>query len=196
MDDSTQIGKTGKRSPWDNKRMVRRLHGIEYELLEDSDDIYDYINTEVRRELEADQISMGRDPRTDLNVNSLSKRKWKLEIVDICNIRLNPLIMDSIDVKTGRRFTERIVERKSELRQVLEGGGAIIWPIVTFGDERLLVDGYCRHSALSEMGIPDAYSYVGRIIDKRPVTSVSNQETNEVPSRRQEGFTHVTSRST
>jgi hypothetical protein len=166
MSESTQVGKTGKRSPWGNRTITRRLHGVEYELFEDSDDIYDYVNTEVRRELEADQANMGRDPRVDPNVSSLSRRKWKLEILDVSNIRLNPLILDSIDVRTGRKFTERIAERRAELRQVFERGGARIWPLVTIGDERLLVDGYCRHSTLSEMRIPEAYSYVGRIVEK------------------------------
>jgi len=48
-------------------------------VFEDSDEIHDLINIEVRRELEADLESMGRDPRDDPLLNSLPKRKWRLE---------------------------------------------------------------------------------------------------------------------
>jgi hypothetical protein len=143
---------------------VRRLRSIEYRVFEDSDDIHDLINTEVRRELEADLESMGRDPRDDALLNSLPKRKWKLEVVGINDVRLNPLILNSSDVKTGRKFAERLKERRSELRRELEAPRAVIWPIVLLREENLLVDGYCRHSTLLEMGIPETYAYIGTSI--------------------------------
>ncbi len=166
MSDRSRVGNMGRRSAWDNRTTVRRLHGIEYRMLEDSDDIHDFINTEVRKELEADCESMGEDPRHDALLNSLPKRKWKLEIVDVDEVRMNPLILNSADLKTGRKFMERLRERQLELRQALESGGTVIWPIVILREEQLLVDGYCRHSTLQEMNIPEAYSYVGRFIDK------------------------------
>jgi hypothetical protein len=61
---------------------------------------------------------------------------------------------------------ERLRERRLELRKALEAGGAVLWPIVLLREERLLVDGYCRHSTLQEMNIPEAYCYVGRFVDK------------------------------
>jgi hypothetical protein len=79
---------------------------------------------------------------------------------------MNPLILNSADIKTGRLFTERLRERRTELRQALETGGAIIWPIVLLREERLLVDGYCRHSTLQEMKIPEVYGYVGHLFDR------------------------------
>jgi hypothetical protein len=145
----------------ENLTTVRRLHSIEYRVFEDSDDIHDFINTEVRRELEADLGSMGQDPRADGLLNSLPKRKWKLEIVTLGNVRLNPVIMNSSDMRTGRRFTERLKERRSALTKALESRGTIIWPIVLLHEDNLLVDGYCRHSTLLEMDIPETYAYVG-----------------------------------
>ncbi len=148
----------------ENLTTVRRLHSVEYRVFEDSDDIHDFINTEVRRELEADLGSMGQDPRDDALLNSLPKRKWKLEVVTLGNIRLNPMIMNSSDMRTGRRFTERLKERRSELTKALEAHGTIIWPIVLLREDNLLVDGYSRHSTLLEMDIPETYAYVGTTI--------------------------------
>jgi hypothetical protein len=133
-------------------------------VFEDLDDIHDFINMEIRRELEVDLQSVGLDPRDDVLLNSLPKRKWKLEIVNIADVRLNPLILNSFDVKTGRKFTERLVERRLELRKALESGGTVIWPIVLLREESLLVDGYCRHSTMQEMGILETYAYVGTTI--------------------------------
>ena len=147
-----------------NLTTVRWLHSIEYRVFEDPDDIHDFINTEVRRELEADLGSMGRDPRDDALLNSLPKRKWRLETVPLGEVRLNPLIMNSSDTRTGRKFTERLEERRSELTKALEIHGTIIWPIILLREESLLVDGYCRHSTLLEMDIPETYAYVGTTI--------------------------------
>ncbi len=148
----------------ENLTTVRRLRSIEYRVFEDSDDIHDLINTEVRRELEADLESMGRDPNDDALLNSLPKRKWRLEVVSINDVRLNPLILNSSDVKTGRKFAERLTERRLELRKALEARGVVIWPVVLLREDNLLVDGYCRHSTLQEMGIAETYAYVGTTI--------------------------------
>ena len=166
MSDRSRVGNTIRRSAWDNRTSIRRLHGIEYRMFEDSDDIHDFINTEIRKELDADFESMGEDPRQDALLNSLPKRKWRLEIVGVDEVRMNPLIVNSADLKTGRKFMERLRERRSELRKALETGGTVIWPIVLLREQQLLVDGYCRHSTLQEMNIPEAYGYVGRIVVK------------------------------
>ncbi len=166
MSDPSRVGNIGRRSAWDNRTSARRLHGIEYRMLENSDDIHDFINTEVRNELEADLESIGKDPQRDALLNSLPKRKWKLEIVGVRDVRMNPLILNSADLKTGRKFIERLRERRLELRKALEKGGTVIWPLVVLREEQLLVDGYCRHSTLQEMNIPEAYGYVGRFIAK------------------------------
>ena len=109
---------------------------------------------------------MSEDPQHDVLLNSLPRRKWKLEIVGVGEVRMNPLILNSADLKSGRKFMERLTERRSELRKALEAGGTVIWPIVLLREQKLLVDGYCRHSTLQEMNIPEAYGYVGRFVDK------------------------------
>ncbi len=166
MSNRSRVGNIQGRSVWDNRTTVRRLHGIEYRMFEDSDDIHDFINTEVRKELEADFESMGEDPRDDALLNSLPKRRWRVEVVSVGEVRLNSLIIGSSDVNTGQKFTERLRERQSELRKALETGGAVIWPIVLLREEQLLVDGYCRHSTLQEMRIPETYGYVGRVVER------------------------------
>ena len=133
-------------------------------MFEDPNDIHDFINMEIRRELQADLESMGRDTRNDALLNALPKLKWKLEVVDLGEVRLNPLILNSSDFKTGRKFTEQLKERRLALRKALESRGAVIWPIVLLREENLLVDGYCRHSTLLEMDIPETYAYVGSTI--------------------------------
>lgn len=163
MSEEAQVGKTGNRSLWNNKTATRWLQGIEYRVLEDGDDIHDYVNTMVRKELEADCESMGYDARSDETVNSLARMRWSLETVDLRDVKLNPLITESHDLKTGRRFTDRLRERRKDLRRALESGEAAIWPLVLVGDDHFLIDGYCRHSTLGEMGVSSAYCYCGRI---------------------------------
>ena len=44
---------------------IRRLEGISYWVIDDPDAIYDFINTEIRKEWEADARSEHRDPKDD-----------------------------------------------------------------------------------------------------------------------------------
>src|SRR3989442_13285885 len=127
----------------ENLTTVRRLRSIEYRVFEDSDDIHDLIKTEVRRELEEDLESMGGEPRDDLLLNSLPKGKWRLEVVSINDVRLNPLILNSSDVKTGRKVAEQLKQRRLQLRKALEARGVVIWPVVLLREDNFLVVGYC-----------------------------------------------------
>lgn len=160
MSELASVGKT-RRTPWDNKTSKSWLHGIEYRVLEDSNDIYDYVNTTIRKELETDALTMRNGPNSNEIIDSLASRKWKLEIVKLCDILLNPMIMQSCDIKTGRQFGDRLKERTSELRRALDQDRGAIWPLIIVDNNRLLIDGYCRHSTLTEMGIPRAYGYSG-----------------------------------
>lgn len=90
-----------------------------------------------------------------------------MDIVSLDEIQLNPLVMNSVDLKTGRKFTERLSERRLELRRAIENGGIPIWPLVLLGEGQVLIDGHCRLSTLKEMEIPRAYSYTGHLIIKR-----------------------------
>jgi hypothetical protein len=162
MSESTQVGRA-RHSVWNNKTSAIWLHGIEYRVFEDPDDIYDYVNTVIKKELETDLVSMRKGENSNEIIDSLTARKWKLEIVNVSEIRLNPMIMESYDIKTGQRFKDRLRERTSELRRVLDQDRTVIWPLVLIGNHHLLIDGYCRYSTLTEMGIPKAYGYLGRI---------------------------------
>src|SRR5437879_10762550 len=154
MSDRSRVGNIGRRSVWDNRTTVRRLHGIEYRMLEDSDDIHDFVNTEVRKELEEDFESMSEDPQHDVLLNSLPRRKWKLEIVGVGEVRMNPLILNSADLMTGRKFVERLTERRSEIRKALEEGGTVFWPIVILREQKILLDGYCIDYTIQVINIP------------------------------------------
>ncbi len=56
--------------------------------------------------------------------------------------------------------SERLRERRLELRKEMGSGGVVIWPNVLLCEAQLLVDGYCRRSTLKEMNISEAYAYV------------------------------------
>ena len=161
MIEIAQIGKS-RHSIWDNKTSLSWTHGIEYRVLEDPDDIYDYVNTVIRRELETDLVGMGVDQNSNNITPSLARREWRLELLNVCDVKLNPLIMESCDVKTGQRFTDRLKERISDLRMALEKDRVAIWPLVVIDDQHLLIDGYCRHSTLASLGVPKAYAYTGQ----------------------------------
>jgi hypothetical protein len=174
MSEITEVGKA-KHSPWDNKTSASWLNGIEYRVLEDPDDIYDYVNTVIRKELETDLRSMGASENSNEIIDSLAARKWKLEIVNVHDIQLNPKILESYDNRTGQRFKDRLKERTSELRRVLGQNRAIIRPLVLIDSHNLLIDGYCRHSTLTQMEIPKAYGYSGRVISGKSETPVSQR---------------------
>jgi len=140
---------------------IRRLEGITYWVIEDPDGIYDYINTEIQKEWEADAQSEHRDPNDDLWLGTLSQRKWSLEIMEIERIKLNPLIMNYVDIERGYVFSESLAKRSSELKKEIETYGLAIWPLVVRGENRVLADGYCRYATLKAMNIRRIYAYVG-----------------------------------
>jgi len=140
---------------------IRRLDGITYWVIEDPDGIYDYINTEIRKEWEADAQSEHRDPREDKWLKTLSQRKWSLEIAEINRIKLNPDLMNYVDGKTGYNFSESLAKRSHELQQEIETYNLIIWPVIVREEDWILMDGYCRYSALRAMKIRKIYAYVG-----------------------------------
>lgn len=161
MSEHAQIGKA-RHSIWDNKTTSSWTHGIEYRVLEDPEDIYDYVNTVIRKELETDLIGMREGQSSNGIIDSLASRQWRLELLNVCDVKLNPLIMESCDVKTGQLFKDRLEERTSELRSALQRDRVAIWPLVVIDDQHLLIDGYCRHSTLAGLGVPKAYAYTGQ----------------------------------
>jgi hypothetical protein len=142
---------------------LRRLTGITYWVIEDPEGIYDFINTEIRREWEADAVSEYRDPSEDEWLRTLPQRRWSLEIAEIDRIRLNPRIINYIDNKIRYNFSERLAKRSAELQLEIEKRGMVIWPVIVDGDDWILADGYCRYTALRAMNIPRTYVYLGTL---------------------------------
>jgi hypothetical protein len=142
---------------------VRRLMGVTYWVIEDSEAIRDFINTEIRREWEADAVSEHRDPKDDYWLKTLSERKWSLKTMDIVRIKLDPDIMNYVDPEKGYVFSKSLAERSRELQESIEMGGLTIWPLVVRKEDMQLVDGYCRYAALKTMKVSRIYTYIGAL---------------------------------
>jgi hypothetical protein len=142
---------------------IRRLEGISYWIIEDVHAIYDFINTEIRKEWETDARSEHRNPKDDPWLKTLPRRKWHLGITDIAKIKLNPDIMNFVDPERGYVFSKSLDRRSSELRQSLELGGVVLSPLIVRREDYQLVDGYCRHATLNAMGVPKTYAYIGSL---------------------------------
>ena len=143
---------------------VRRLEGITYWVIEDPEGIYDFINREIRKEWEADARSERREPQEDPWLKTLSKRKWSLEITEIGRVKLNPKIMNYGDSKRGYSFSESLLKRSDELKESIKRYALVIWPVIVRNEDFMLVDGYCRYTALRMMNIKRIYAYVGTLL--------------------------------
>ncbi len=142
---------------------LRRLQGITYWVIEKPDEISDFINTNVRKEWEADLRGEGKDPREDTWLQTLSQRRWRLEAVDADRIVLNPDIMNLVDPQKDYSFQASLAKRRKELRTVIETYGVVTWPVIVRAEDMLLADGYCRLTTLQEMGISQVYAYLGTL---------------------------------
>lgn len=145
------------------KTPIRRLEGITYWVIEDSEGLHDFINTEIRKEWEADAKFEGRSPSEDPWSKALSERKWRLEVNEIKSVKLNPDIMNYVDSERGYNFAAELVERSDELRTSIKEFSIVIWPIIIREEDSMLVDGYCRYTALKTMKIKRIYAYVGTL---------------------------------
>jgi hypothetical protein len=143
------------------KTPIRRLESISYWLIEDADGIYDFINTEVRREWEEDARSEHRNPTKDEWLSNLSNRKWSLKICKTANVKLNPHIMNYVDKETGYVFKKSLARRRKKLQREVQNFGSVIWPLIVRAEDLQLVDGYCRYAVLKLMNISRVYAYVG-----------------------------------
>lgn len=142
---------------------LRRLDGITYWVIEDSEAIHDFINTEIRREWETDAISERRDPKDDPWLKTLSKRRWNLKVTEIARIKLNPDIMNYVDAERGYVFSKSLAKRSRELQEYIKMGGLVVWPLVVRKEDMQLVDGYCRYSTVKAMGVSRTYAYIGML---------------------------------
>jgi hypothetical protein len=145
------------------KTPIRRLNGVSYWVIEDTDGIRDFVNNELRREWEEDARSEDRDPRKDAWLETLPKRRWSLRTIEIDRIKLNPRIMNYKDVGRGYVFQESLAKRSQELIETVERFAAVIWPLVVKKEGFMLVDGYCRYTMLKTLKVSRTYTYVGSI---------------------------------
>ncbi len=142
---------------------IRRLDEITYWVIEGPEGICDFINKEIRTEWEADARFEGRDPNEDPWLETLSKRKWRLEIMGLDRIKLNPRIMNYVDHKRGYVFSESLAKRSDDLRGSIKEYSQVIWPVIVRKEDSMLVDGYCRYTALRMMNIHRIYAYLGTL---------------------------------
>lgn len=140
---------------------IRRLEGIAYWVIEDPEGMHDFISSDIRKEWEADAISEGRNPKNDLWLKTLSKRRWSLEIVEARQVKLDPRIMNLVDAKSGYVFRNSLAKRSQELREAIERFASVIWPIIVKKEDFALVDGYCRYATLKAMNVSRVYAYIG-----------------------------------
>lgn len=143
--------------------VLRRLHGVFYWVIENPRELSEFVNVNLRREWESDDKSEGKDPDKDLWLRSLDARKWKLNAIDINGIKLNEETMNYVDSTTGYDFSKRLLERTEALRREIEAFGRVIPPVVLRAEDKQLMDGYCRYSALKDMGVKSVLAYVGHL---------------------------------
>jgi hypothetical protein len=132
-------------------------------VIDDPEGIYDFINTEIRKEWTEDARSERRNPNDDPWLETLPKRRWSLELADIEQIRLNSRIVNYADERRGYVFLKSLNLRRRELERVLRDLGVVIWPLVVRKEEWELVDGYCRYATLKAMNVKRVFIYAGSL---------------------------------
>ena len=132
------------------------MQGITYWVLNDPKEIRHFINSNIGQEWERDNIDDGVDSKTDEWLLSLPRRVWRLRMLSVAKITLDPLMMARED------FVKRLDERSNEMRRsVSEYHRFVIWPLVLRGEDYRLKDGYCRFTTLKKMGIRRVLAYIG-----------------------------------
>jgi len=142
---------------------IRRLEGVSYWVIDDPDAIYDFVNSEVRKEWEADARSEHRDPKDDPWLKTLARRKWHLEMMDMNGIKLDPDIMNYVDAERGYVFSKSLEKRSAELGQSIKLGSVVLSPLIVRNEDTELVDGYCRYATLKDMRASRIYTYIGSL---------------------------------
>jgi hypothetical protein len=132
-------------------------------VIDEPDAIYDFVNSVVRREWETNVRSEHRDPKDDPWLTTLARRKWHLETMEITQVKLNPDIMNYVDLERSYVFPESLEKRSAELRQAMDLGGVVLSPLIIRKEDNQLVDGYCRYTTLKAMSVTRAYIYIGKL---------------------------------
>jgi len=71
--------------------------------------------------------------------------------------------MNYVDDIRGYIFSEELAERSNELLGSIKEYCLVIWPVIVREEDFMLVDGYCRYTALRAMNIHRIYAYVGAL---------------------------------
>jgi len=140
---------------------LRRLEGISYWVIEDSEAIYDFINTEIRTEWEIDARNQNQASEDNQWLGTLSNQRWQLDVMKLTQIKLNPEILNYVDQKTNYVFSKSLQRRSSELQQSIERRGVVLSPLIVKREDYQLLDGYCSYTTLNAMTIPKTYAYIG-----------------------------------
>jgi len=142
-------------------KIIRRLQGITYWVVDDPKEIRKLVNSNIRREWESDILDQGEDLEDGIWMSSLSRRRWLLKVVAMKDIRLSDRIMRYRNEETKYDFVEHLRERKVELESEIERFGAVLSPLVLREEDHRLMDGYCRYHVLKDRGVTRVYAYVG-----------------------------------
>jgi len=138
-------------------RILRRVQGITYWVLNDPREIRRFINSNVKGEWERDNKEDGVDSDTDDWLLSLPKRDWRMRILETTKVRLDPSMM------ARESFTRRLDERSNEMRRSISEYQIVIWPIVIRAEDNMLKDGHCRFTTMQKMQIGKVMAYVGAV---------------------------------
>lgn len=76
---------------------------------------------------------------------------------------MNPKIMNYVDSKSGYSFSKSLAKRSNELEECIKRYAAVIWPVIVRNEDYMLVDGYCRYTALRIMNVRKIYAYIGTL---------------------------------
>lgn len=143
-------------------RVLRRLDGISYWVIEDPDEIRELVCTHVRKEWESD-IAEQEDHGGGSWLGSLQRRNWRLSVVELSKIKLSERIMNYSNKETGYSFRVRLNEREKILERDIDKFGAVIRPLIIREEDNQLMDGYCRYHVLLDRNISKTYAYIGSL---------------------------------
>jgi hypothetical protein len=137
-------------------RPLKRIEGITYWVIDDSEQIRRFINSNILHEWKKDAETDGIDASVDPWLRGLSKLKWSLQTIPLANVKLEPSLI-------GRQgFVTRLEERSKQLRRGIELYDQVISPIIIRGKDSMLKDGYCRYTTLKAMRVKRNLAYIGR----------------------------------
>lgn len=114
----------------------------------------------IQKEWEFD-LSLSESEETRDWLDGLAKRTWRLDVVELDRIRLDPKTMDYANPALDYNFRKRLAERKDELRRAMVKFGTVISPLIIRAEDDTLMDGYCRYHVLLDMNVSKTFAYFG-----------------------------------